>query len=126
MVAGMVADDIYHGCVAALGVVEIGQSVAHAGAEMQQGAGWLSGHAGITVGGAGGDALEQAQDRTHALDPVEGGDHVHFRGAGIGETDLHPLVDQGAHQAFRCEHRLSSSRYVFCGPVSVSCARSPV
>ena len=88
-----------------LGVVQIGEAVGEAGTEMQQGRGRRALHAVVAVGGAGHHALEQAEHAAHALDPVERGDEMHLRGAGIGEADIHAARDQRPHQTFRTVHR---------------------
>ena len=101
---GMIANNIDHGGIAPAGIMQIGQTIAGAGAEMQQGAGRLARHARIAIGRARSDPFEQAEHRLHPLDPVERGHHVHFRGARIGETGVDALVDQSAHEAFGCKH----------------------
>ena len=105
VVGGMVADDVDDGHLALARVVQVGETVAEAAAEVQQGRSGPAGHARIAVGGAGGHALEQAQHGTHLGCAVERGDEVHLGGAGIAETDGDPAIDQRAHQ------RLSAIRH---------------
>ena len=51
---------------------------------------------------------EEAEHTAHTLDPVEGRDKMHLRGAGIGKAHIDAAADQGAYQAFRAVHdRLS-------------------
>jgi hypothetical protein len=101
--------------------VQVGEAVGEAGTEMQQGCGRLLGHARIAVGCAGRHALEQREHAAHALDAIERGDEMHFRGAGIGEADIHAAIDQRAHQTFGTVHLdprlrwrmfLSANRYL--------------
>ena len=58
MVGRVVADDVDHRRHGLVGVVDIGEPIGHAGAEMQQRRRRISGHPGVTVGGAGDDAFE--------------------------------------------------------------------
>ena len=104
VIGGMLADDVDHRAARLLGVVQIGDAVAQPRPEMQQRRGRLVGHAGIAVRRTGRHALEQAQHATHAIDPVEGGNEVHFRGAGIGEADIDSARLQGPHQTFSAVH----------------------
>ena len=83
VIGRLVADDVDDRCGGAACVVQVGQAVGEAGAAMQQCRGRFAGHAGVAVGGAGHHALEQAQDAVHAGNPVERGDEVHLRRAGI-------------------------------------------
>src|SRR5262249_36607781 len=39
------------------------------------------------------------------LDPIQRGNEMHFRGAGVGEADVHAACDQCPHQTFRTVHR---------------------
>jgi hypothetical protein len=103
----MLADDIDDPRVCLLCIVQIGQPIGEAGAEMQQGGGRPSEHAVIAVGGTGHHALKQAQDTAHAGHLVQCGDEVHFRGARVGEADIHAPGNKRAHQAFRTVHLAS-------------------
>jgi hypothetical protein len=94
----MVADDVDDGHPALARVVQVGQPVAEAATQVQQGRCRPAGHACIAVRGAGGHALEQAQHGAHLRRAVERGDEVHLRSAGIAETDGDPGVDKCAHQ----------------------------
>jgi hypothetical protein len=95
---GVVADDVDHRHLALAGVVQVGQAIAQAAAQVQQGRGGLVGHARIAVGRAGGHAFEQGQHRAHARLVVQRGDEVHLAGAGVGEADLDAGIGQGLHQ----------------------------
>ncbi len=89
---------------AAAGVVEIGEAVGEAGPAVQQRRRGLAGHPRIAVGGAGGHALEEAEDAAHAGDAVERRDEVHLAGAGIGEAGVDAAGEQGADEAFGAVH----------------------
>ena len=89
-------------------VVQIGHAVREAGPEMQQRRGGLVRHPRIAVGRAGHHALEKAEDAAHALDPVERGDEMHFRRAGIAETHIDAARDQRPYKAFRSIHDCTS------------------
>ncbi len=94
----MVADDVDDRTVGPTGVVQVGQAVAEAGAEMEQGGGGPAGDARVPVGGAGGHALEEGQYRPHRRDVVEGGHEVHLRGTRVHEAGVDTVVDQGVDQ----------------------------
>ena len=83
-----------------LRVVQVGQTVGQAGSEMQQRRSRLVGDPVIAVGGAGDDALEQAEHAAHAVDLVERGDEMHFRCAGVRKAGIDPIGEQRADQAF--------------------------
>ena len=110
VVGGMLADDVDDAGIGLLGVVQIGKAVGEPGAEMQQRRGRRALHAEIAVGGPGHHALEQAEHAAHALDPVQCGDEMHLRGAGIGEADVDAARDQCPHQTFRTVHGLAPVR----------------
>ena len=81
---------------------------------MQQGRRRPLAHPVVTVGGAGDDALEQAEHAAHPVHAIQRRDEMHFRRAGVGEAHIDPAANQGAHQAFRAVHPLSPptpSRY---------------
>jgi hypothetical protein len=84
----LIADDVADRRSGAAGVVQVGEPVGEAGAKVQQGCGQPPGHPGITVGSARDLALEQAEHSAHALHFVESIDEMHFRRAGVDETDL--------------------------------------
>ena len=109
----MLADDVDDAGMRLLGVVQIGKAVGEAGPEMQQRRGRRALHAEIAVGGAGHHALEQAEHAAHALDPIQRGDEMHLRGAGIGKADVNAARDQGPHQTFRTVHRSAPVRDIF-------------
>ena len=100
----VVADDVDDRRRRAARVVQIGEPVGEAGAEMQERRGRLSGDAAVAVGGAGGDALEQAQHAAQARVGIERADQMHFGSAGIGETNLHAAVDQRLRERLRAVH----------------------
>jgi hypothetical protein len=94
----VVADDVDHRGVGTTGIVQVGEAVAEAGAQVQQGAGRLAGDAGIAVGRAGGDALEEPEHRPHAGHVIQRGHEVHLGSARVGEAHLDAGIDQRADQ----------------------------
>ncbi|MCY1248676.1 hypothetical protein D9M72_621310 [compost metagenome] len=78
--------------------MQVGQAVAQAAAQVQQGGGRFVGQARIAVGRASGHAFEQGEHGAHARLAVEGGDEMHFAGAGVAEADLDSGIDQRLHQ----------------------------
>ena len=108
MIGRVIADDIDHRRIAALGVVDIGETVGETGSCVQQGSCRLVGHARIAVGRARDHALEQAEHAAHLRLAVERGDEMHFRCAGIGEADVDAARQQGVAQSVSAVH--SSSR----------------
>jgi hypothetical protein len=105
VIGRVLADDVDDRRVGLLRVVQVGRRVGEAGTEMEQGAGRLVEHAGVAVGRSRHDAFEQAEDAAHAVDLVQRGDEMHFRRAGIGETDVDLVLDQRPDQTFRTVHR---------------------
>ena len=104
MIGRVIADDVHDRRRGLHGVVQIGQAVGEARAEVEQRRGRLLGHARITVGSSRRHALEQREHAAHTRDPVERGDEMHFGGAGIGETNVDAAADQRTHQTFRAVH----------------------
>ena len=98
VVGGVVADDVDHRGVGTTGIVQVGEAVAEAGAEVQQSAGRLAGDAGVAVGRPGGDALEEPEHRPHAGHVIQRGHEVHLGGARVGEAHLDAGIDQRADQ----------------------------
>jgi len=124
MVGGVLADDVDDAGIRLLGVVEIGKAVGQPRAEMQQRRSRCPLHAKIAVGGAGHYALEQAEHAAHALDPVQRGDKMHLRGAGIREADVDPACDQCPHQTFRTVHGFAPVGGVFFKALEINhCSR---
>ncbi|MNV83907.1 hypothetical protein D3C71_1777440 [compost metagenome] len=79
--------------------MQVGQAIAQAAPQVQQGGGRLVGHACIAIGGTRGHPFEQGEYGAHARLAVEGGDKVHFTGAGIGEANFDSGIDQRFHQS---------------------------
>ncbi len=52
--------------------------------------------------------LEQTQNRPHRISLADGGNQLHFRGAGIGEADVHAAIDQGFQERFCTVHDVLS------------------
>jgi hypothetical protein len=97
----VVADHVDDRGAGLAGVVQVGQPVAEAGPEVEERGRRAVGHAGVPVGGAGHDALEQPEDAPHLRHRVEGGHEVHLGRAGVGEAGVHPRSHQGADQRLR-------------------------
>ena len=100
----VIANDIHDRRGSAAGIVQIRQAVCQAGTAMQQRRGGLAGHTGVTIGGAGHHALEQAEHAAHAGDAVERRDEMHLGRAGIGEAGIDTAVQQRVHQTFGAIH----------------------
>ena len=98
MVGRVVADDVDDRHLGAARVVQVRQPVAQARPEVQQRRRGPIRHPRVAVGGAGGDALEQAEHRTHLRHGVERGDEMHLRRAGVGEARRDAAVDERADQ----------------------------
>ena len=90
----MVAHDIYHGYMAFLRVMDIGQGIAQARTQVQQGRGGLARHAGIPVGSAAEHAFEQAQYTTHSIDLIQGSHKMHLRCTRVGKTHVDIIINQ--------------------------------
>jgi hypothetical protein len=101
----MVADHIDDGREGAARIVQVGDPVAVTGAQMQQGAGGLAGHAAVAVGGPGGHAFELAEDRAHGRDAVQRRHELHLAGARVRETGGHVVGDQGREQGVGAVHQ---------------------
>ena len=80
---------------------------------MQQRGGGLVGHACVPVGCSGHNTFEKPQHAAHLGLPVEGGDEVHFRSAGIGETDVDIVFEKCIAKNVGAVHVTSSSRRLF-------------
>ena len=115
VVGGVVADDVDDRYVGAAGVVQVGDAVAEPGTEVQQRRRRPVGHAGVAVGGAGDDALEQPEHGPHLGDVVERGDEVHLRGARVREADVDARVDERADQGLGAVHGWSPGSKIVPG-----------
>ncbi len=87
-----------------LGVVQIGEPVGEAGAEMEQGRGRFPSHPVIAVGGPRQHPFEEPQHAAHARHLVEGGHEMHLGRARVGEADIDPSRQQGSHEALGAVH----------------------
>ena len=72
---------------------------------MQQGDRGPVRHAAVAVGGAGHNALEEAEDGTDGFGLADGGDELHLRCAGIGETGIDAHGFQGLQKGLCAVHR---------------------
>ena len=86
MVGSVRADDIDDGRIGPARVVQHGDAIAEAAANMQEREGRRARHARIAVRGARDDVLLQAQDGTHLVGHPDFIDQLHLRRAGIGEA----------------------------------------
>ena len=114
MIGRVVADDIDDRRRCATRVVKVGEPVRQPWPQMQQRGGWLLRHAAITIGHPGHRAFEKTEHGPHARDFVERCDKMHFRGAGIAETDLDARADKRPQQTFRAVHICASSVWGVC------------
>ncbi len=100
----MVADYVDNRRRGAPRVVQVGEAVCETWTQVQQCARRLGGHAAISVGRAGRDAFEQAQDGAHAGDRIDRRDEVHFRSARIAEAHLDSAVDERLYEGLCTVH----------------------
>ena len=100
----VIADDVDNRRRRPARIVQIGEAVGEAGAEMQQRRGRLAGDPAVAVGGAGRDALEQAQHAAQTRIGVERADQMHLGSAGIGEANLDATIDQRLRECLRAVH----------------------
>src|ERR671922_29521 len=61
---------------------------------------WPVEHTPVAIRRARDHPLKEGEHAAHALDLIERGDEVHFRGSRIGEAHVHPAANQRVHQAF--------------------------
>jgi hypothetical protein len=86
----MIAYDIYNWNHRSPRIVKIREPVGEAGTEMQQRGRGTACHSRITIRGAGRDTFKEREHGAHLCDLVQGSYKVHFRGAGVAETDIDP------------------------------------
>ena len=72
---------------------------------MKQRAGRSTRHAVIPIGCARRYALEQTEYAAHAFDFIERRHKMHLGRAGIGEANLHAVIDERSDQTFGAIHR---------------------
>src|SRR5215216_1829482 len=89
----MVANDVHDRRACAPRIVQIGEPVGEAWAEMKERGRWLISHAGVAIGSTCHYALGKPQHATHRGLAVERGDKMHLRSAWIGKTYI-DAVDQ--------------------------------
>ncbi len=104
MLRRVLAHDVDDRRAGLAGVVQVGEAVGEAGAQMQQRQARPAGHARPAVGRAGRHALEQAEHAGHALHPVQRRDEMHLRSARVREADVRASRDEGAHEALGPVH----------------------
>src|SRR6478736_331959 len=104
MIGSVVTDDIDDRRPRATCVVEIGEPVGQARPQMQQGSGRLLSHATVAIRHSGYRTFEKTEHDSHSLDPVERRHEMHFRRAGIAETDFNARPDKRSQKTFRAVH----------------------
>jgi hypothetical protein len=107
---GVLADQVDDRRERAPRVVQVGEAVGEARAEMEEGERRLFGDAGIAVGGTGADVLVQREDRPHAGHGIERVDQRHLGGARIGEADLEAERCRCLDQSFRTVHAVRNHK----------------
>ena len=104
VIQAVLANDIDHTRVAALGVVDVGQAVAQPRAQVQQGRRRALGHAVVAIRRSGDDTLEQPEYASHAGCTVERRDKVHLRCSRVGKADIYVAREQRVDHRFRTVH----------------------
>ncbi len=107
----VIADDVDDRRAGAPGVVQIGQAVGQARAQVQQRRRRLFRHPGVAVGGAGHHAFEQSQHAAHTGLAVERGHEMHFGSARIGKAGVDTAGQQGVAEGVRAVHIRSLSSW---------------
>ncbi len=103
--ARVVADHVQERRARASRVVEVGDAVGEAGAEVEQRHRRAIGEARVAVGRARAHAFEEREHGAHARDAVERRDERHLGGARIGEADVDARRHGTPDQRFRPIHR---------------------
>ena len=97
MIRGMLADNVDDRHLRPARIVQVRDAVGKTGAEMQQRAGRLFGHACVAVRSSRHHPFEQTEHATHFRHAVKGGDDMHFGSARVREAGVH------ACQPLACE-----------------------
>ena len=100
MIQAVLTDNVDHPRIAAPGVVDVGQAVAQARAQVQQG----GRHAVVPVSGTGHHTLEETKHAAHAGSAVQRRDKVHLRCPGVGKADIDVSRQQRMDHRFRTVH----------------------
>ena len=114
VVVGMVPHDVQDPTLRLPCVVQVRESVAKAGGQMQKRCRHLARHPEIAIRRARYAAFEQTQDAAQVGMAVKGCHEMHLGGAGIGKAQPHAACQQGPHQGFRAVHRC-----LRCHPVTL-------
>ena len=88
------------------GVVQVGQAVGQTGTQVQQHRGGLAGDPGVPVGGAGGDAFEQASTPRIGGHRVQRADEVHLRRARVHEAHVDTRAGQAGDEGLGADHEV--------------------
>ena len=76
--------------------MQIGESVAETGPEVEQGDGRLPRDTGVAISGTSDHSFEESQHTTHAGLRVERGHEMHLAGARVAKTDFNAIgVERG-------------------------------
>ena len=97
------------------GIVQVGQTVAEAGTEVEEHGGRAALDPRVAVGGTGGDALEQSEHAAHVGNRVERRDEVHLRRPGIHEAGVDAAGDERADERLGPVHDASSMSKILPG-----------
>ena len=100
----VVANDVDDRGLCADRVVQVGQSVCQAGAQVEERCCRCVLHARVTVSGSGDYAFEQAQDAVDFRGVIEGCNEVHFRSTRVCKHRVDTVGEQGLRQAVRTVH----------------------
>ena len=100
----MIANNVDHWCIAPARIVQVGNTIGHAGTEMEQRCRRFSGHSADAVGSTGADTFEQGQYRFHSRYRIQGLNQMHFRGAGVSYTKFYAAVGERIDQCGGAVH----------------------
>ena len=110
VVGGVVAHDVDERRAGPPCIVQVGQPVAEARPEMQQGRRRPAGDPPVAVGGTGDDALEEAEDAAHGRHVVQRGHEVHLGGPRVGEADVNAGIDERRKECSGAVHERAPAR----------------
>ena len=112
VIGGVLANHVDHRAAGLAGIVEVGEAIAEAGAEVQQSHCRFIGHAPITISRAGHHAFEQAEYRAHPVLTIDRCNQLHLRRAGVGKADLYAAsvkrLDKGLCTVHVCYSSLAA------------------
>ena len=119
MVARMLADDVNDRHMRSPRIMQIRQSIAETGTQMQQRACRFFRHTCVAIRRPGDHTFEQSEHTAHFRRPVQRRHNVDLRSSRIAEAGINPSTQQRANQTFRSVHLyreiLSSSIFLAVG-----------